>query len=114
VWALYLQSAVAHDMLCASMYLAAAAAMPQVGVLAGLITANEYVAMAATPIFTILSIVLMRRITPALNPEQYLDLGYYEDVPHWMIPYAPFLYWAGFSLIIALLCKWIIAKKELA
>ncbi|MBK9266571.1 MAG: ABC transporter permease [Polyangiaceae bacterium] len=117
VKSLFAYSPFAHDLLVAAMLITAAAALSLVGVLAGLIVANEYVAIAATPIFTIISVVIMRQVSDALNPEGYLMLDYdwsLKSLPHWLLPYLPFLYWTAFSLIIAALCKWIIAKKEIA
>lgn len=76
--------------------------------------ANEYVAMAATPISLIVVTVIMRQVSDALNPEYYLALTYAQDVPGWLIPFAPFLYWGIFSLVISFVCQRIFAKKEIA
>jgi ABC-type transport system involved in multi-copper enzyme maturation permease subunit len=114
---LYLENPLAHDMVCVPMFIAAAAALPLISVLAGLIVANEYVAIVATPIFVILSKVIVGQFTDLLNPEQYLNLGYYFYWgPHvrWLIPFAPFLYWGTFAFIITAICQRIFAKKEIA
>ncbi len=114
---LFLENPLANDLVSVPMYIAAAAALPLIGVLAGLIIANEYVAMAATPIFLIISTVVMRQVSDLLNPEEYLNLGYYFYWgPHyrWLLPFAPFLYWGVFSAIIVLICQRIITKKEFA
>jgi hypothetical protein len=111
---LYLQNPLAHDMLVASMLITASAALSVIGVLAGLVAANEYVAMAAPPIFTILFTILMRRVSEALNPENYIGLWYAQLVPPSLVPYAPFLYWSTFSLLIAIICLRIFARKEIA
>ncbi len=111
---LYLQNPLAHDMLVASMLITASAALSVIGVLAGLMVANEYVAMAAPPIFTILFTILMRRVSETLNPENYISLTYDVEVPRWLVLYAPFHYWGMFSLIIAIVCLRIFARKEIA
>ncbi len=111
---LYLQNPLAHDMLVASMLITAGAALSLIGVLAGLVVANEYVAMAAPPIFTILFTVLMRNVTDALNPESYIGLWYAGYVPPSLVLYAPYYYWSTFSLIIAMICQRILARKEIA
>jgi hypothetical protein len=111
---LYLQNPLAHDMLIASMLITASAALSVIGVLAGLLVANEYVAMAVPPIFTILFTILMRRVSDTLNPENYIGLNYAQAVPPWYVPYAPFHYWGMFSLLIAIICLRIFARKEIA
>jgi ABC-type transport system involved in multi-copper enzyme maturation permease subunit len=111
---LYLQNPLAHDMLVASMLITASAALSLIGVLAGLVVANEYVAMAAPPIFTILFTILMRRVTDALNPENYIGLRYDVYVPPSLVLYAPYYYWTTFSLIITMICQRIFARKEIA
>jgi ABC-type transport system involved in multi-copper enzyme maturation permease subunit len=111
---LYLQNPLAQDMLFASMLITAAAALSLIGVLAGLLVANEYVAMAVPPIFTILFTILMRRVSETLNPENYIGLSYQLDVPPWYVLFAPFHYWGMFSLIIAIICLRIFARKEIA
>jgi hypothetical protein len=108
------ENLVVHDIFAALMLIAATAALSLVGVLAGLILANEYVAMASPPIFTILALMLTRDIADVLNPEEYIGLYYARIIPHGFVLIAPFLYWGGFSLLIATLCKRIIATKELA
>ncbi len=117
VQALFAYSPFAHDLLVAAMLVTAAAALSLVGVLAGLIVANEYIAMAAVPIFAIVASVVLNDLSDLLSPQEYLALGY-ENYwgPHfrWLIPFAPFLYWGVFSVIIVLICQRIIAKKELA
>lgn len=113
---LFVENPLANDLISVPMYLAAAAALPLVGVLAGFIVANEYVAIAATPIFVILSKVIIEQFSELLNPAQYLNLGYYFYWgPHfrWLIPFAPFLYWGTFALIISFICQRIFAKKEI-
>jgi hypothetical protein len=117
VQALFAYSPFAHDLLVAFMLITAAAALSLVGVLAGLLVANEYIAMAAVPIFAIVASVVLNHLSDLLSPQEYLDLGYGDSwgtLPRWLIPFAPFLYWGIFSAIIVFLCKRIIAKKELA
>jgi hypothetical protein len=113
-YAFPVQNLVVHDILAALMLVSAAAALCLIGVLAGLLVANEYVAMASPPIFTILAIILMGDISEALNPKHYLYLSYPHYVPPGLVFFAPFLYWGGMALLIAMLGKWIIAKQELA
>ncbi len=114
VESLYLYNPFLHDLLAVSMLVAASAALPLVGVIAGLLVANEYVAMAATPIYTVIFTVLMRKVSGALVPDNYLGLHYEPYVPASLIPLAPFLYWTVFSLIIAGLCRFIFTRKEIA
>lgn len=117
VQALFAYSPFAHDLLVAAMLITAAAALSLVGVLAGLIIANEYIAMAAVPIFAIVASIVFDELNELLSPQGYLDLGYsnsWSPQFHWLIPFAPFLYWGVFSAIIVFLCQRIIAKKELA
>lgn len=104
---------VLHDIFTGAMLILAPAALSLVGVLAGLIVRNEYIAMASPPIFTILLTIVGGEIWDPLTPVKYLVLSYWHGLPDWLIPYAPFLYWGVFSLIIAALCKRIIATREL-
>lgn len=113
---LYLDNPMAHDLVCIPMFLAAAAGLSLIGVLAGLIVANEYVAMAATPITLILSTIAIGSVSRVWSPEEYLNLGYYFYWgPHfrWLIPFAPFLYWGTFAMIVSFICHRIFAKKEI-
>ncbi len=115
--ALFLYSPFLHDLLVALMEMIGAAGLSVIGVLAGLIVANEYVAMAATPITLILVTVIMRQVSDVLNPEEYLSLGYdFYWGPHFrgLIPFAPFLYWGTFAMVIYFVCQRIFAKKEIA
>lgn len=117
VEALFAYSPFMHDLLVALMAIAAAAGLAVVGVLVGALVANEYVAMAATPIFTIIAIVMTRAICKPLNPERYILLDYdfyFKWIPGWLIPFAPFLYWGTFAMIIYFVCQRIFAKKEIA
>jgi hypothetical protein len=113
---LFNENPLALDLIRIPMYLVAAAALPMIGILAGVIVANEYVAMAMTPIVVILWTLIMRNVSRLLNPEEYLDLGYYFYWgPHfrWLIPFAPFLFWGTFAFIISFICQRIFAKKEI-
>lgn len=113
---LFIYSPFLHDLLVAVMAMIAAAALPTIGILVGLLVANEYVAMAMTPIFLIVWVIIMRQVSNVLNPEQYLFMGYdFYWGPHfrWLIPFAPFLYWGTFALIISFICQRIFAKKEI-
>lgn len=113
---LFVENPLANDLISVPMYLAAAAGLPAIGILTGVIVANEYVAIAMTPIFVILSKIFVEDVSHLLNPMDYLDLGYYFYWgPHfrWLIPFAPFLYWGTFAFIIATICQRIFAKKEI-
>lgn len=110
---LYIWNPLAHDMLIASMHVAASAALPLVGVLAGTLVANEYVAMAAPPLFAILATVVFRHVFEPLSPEVYLSLDYGMMIPGWLRPATPYLYWLGLAALTSALCQWIFAKKEL-
>lgn len=114
--ALFIYSPLLHDLLVAAIEMTTAAGLSLIGVLAGAIVANEYVAIAMTPI----GFILWRVLTPLkvwfLNPEEYIYLRYHMDWgPHfrWLIPFAPFLYWGTFAFIIATICQRIFAKKEI-
>ena len=112
---LFVYSPFLHDLLVALMEMTAASGLSVIGVLAGLVVANEYVAMTIPPIAFIIAKV---SIDPdLLNPEQYIFLDYdFYWGPHfrWLIPFAPFLYWGTLALIISTLCQRIAAKKEIA
>jgi hypothetical protein len=117
VKSLFIYSPFLHDLLVAVMEITAAAALPTIGILTGLIIANEYVAMAMTPIVLILWIVMMPRGYDLLDPVEYLWLGYYHALGpqfRWLIPFAPFLYWGTFAFIISFICQRIFATKEIA
>jgi ABC-type Na+ efflux pump permease subunit len=107
-----LENLVVHDVFCALMLITATAAWSLVGVLAGLIIANEYVAMASAPIVAILAAVLLRDFADAFNPEEYFSLYFFRYIPTNLGFVAPFLYWGGISFVIAMLSKRILAKKE--
>lgn len=111
--ALYKQNPLAHDMLVASIYIVTAASLSLVGVLAGAIVANEYVAMASPPLFTVLATVVFREVWELLSPEHYLSLSYIRDVPVWLRPYGAFLYWLGLAAVVSVLARWIFSKREL-
>lgn len=105
---------IVHDVVCALVLMAAAAALSLVGVFVGVVVANEYVAMASPLLFTIMTVVSTRDWAEVLNPEVYLITSYMSEVPRNLRIVAPFLYWGGFSLLMVALCKRVLAKKELA
>jgi ABC-type Na+ efflux pump permease subunit len=110
--ALYRQNPLASDLVVASMHLTAAAALPLVGVLAGMVVANEYIAMAAPLLFTILTTILFREIWEPLSPELYLSLAHGPLVSPSFQLWAPYLYWLGLSALITALCVWLFHKRE--
>lgn len=114
--ALYAVNPLANDLLLASMSLAASGAMAVVSVLTGTLTSNRYVAMAAPLVLFIVSVTLHEYgIGRVLNPYTYLDLsGYYtRTVPVPWLPYAAFLYWSCFAVVLAALARWVFARREL-
>lgn len=116
VEALFVHSPLMHDLLVALMAIASAAGLAVMGVLVGGLVANEYVTMAVTPIFTIISIVITRQVCEPLNPERYILLDYdfyFKWIPNGLIPFAPFMYWGTFAMIISFICHRIFAKKEI-
>jgi ABC-type Na+ efflux pump permease subunit len=110
---LFRENPLASDLLVASMHLTAAAALPLVGVLAGLIVANEYVAMAAPLLFAILATIVFREVWEPLSPELYLSLTHKDFLPPGLYIWGPYLYWLGLSALITVLCAWLFHKREL-
>jgi hypothetical protein len=118
--ALFVRSPLANDLAAAWMTIAAAAAMPAIGVLAGTLTSNKYIAMA-TPLLVLLAslvlggTVLDDTVWTLGLPSVHLDLwgDYSHAVPAAFQPYAAFLYWAGFVIVITAIARWIFGKKEL-
>jgi hypothetical protein len=109
---LFQENPLASDLVVASMHITAAAALPLVGVLAGMVVANEFVAMAAPPVFAILSTIIFRQLWEGLSPELYLSLSHPEIFPSELHLWAPYLYWFGFSALITVLCVWLFHKRE--
>jgi ABC-type transport system involved in multi-copper enzyme maturation permease subunit len=112
---LYRLDPLSHDLLVALMSIAASAALPLVGVLAGTLVINEYIAMVAPPLFVILGTVVFGSALKPLSPTVYLNVwgDYTGTIPEGLRPYAAFLYWLSLGALTAALCKWIFAKKEL-
>jgi hypothetical protein len=102
-----------HDLLIASAKIVASAALSTLGVLAGILVANEYVAMAAVPVvFIALSVAFHDTYRP-LSPFVYLELRRsYNGSPRDLTPPQIFLYWKGFLALMILLCRWLFARKR--
>ena len=115
--ALYAVNPLANDMLLAAMLMAAAAALSMVSVLAGTLTTSRYIAMAAPFLFFILCVAIHEYGgNRLLNPYTYLDLPTFYPLTFqasWR-PYAAFLYWTGFAVVLAALARWIFARRELS
>lgn len=114
--ALFAVSPLLHDLLVAGICLSASAGLPLVGTLAGTLTTNRYIAMAAPLVLMILGAVLQNGPLRLLNPISHLQIwGFYTAVvPGSMRLYAAFVYWLGFALLLAALCRWAFARKELS
>lgn len=114
--ALYAVNPLANDLLLAAMSLAASGAMAVVSVLTGTLTTNRYVAMVAPLGLYIVTVAVHEYgINRVLNPYTYLDLsGYYRlTIPVPWLPYAAFLYWSCFAVVLAALARWVFARREL-
>ena len=113
--ALFAQSPLASDLLNLAMCMTAAAALSQVGLLAGSLMANEYVAMATPMLVTLLGAFVPRDVLPRLNPYPYLELlvAYPLVVAESQRPYAAFIYWLAFATCMAALARWRFARREL-
>ena len=115
--ALYALSPVANDLALIVMAMVAVGATSAVAVLAGTLTTNRYVAMAAPLLVLIVGIVLDETHTcRTLSPIVYVSLtNYYPTrVPVPLHPYAAFLYWLCFVIVAGALSRWIFARRELA
>jgi hypothetical protein len=105
-----IESLCAQDLFCASVLITTPAALSLVGVLAGLIVANEYVAMVSPPIFTILLDVLLGDIT-GLSVQGYLYIWYTYEAPRELVLVAPFLYWGVIAFFMAALCRRFVKRE---
>lgn len=112
---LYRADPFTHDLLVAFMCIVASAALPLVGVLAGTLVVNEYIAMIAPLLFMILGTVVFSSALQPLSPNVYLNIwsGYAVTIPEGLRPYAAPVYWLSFGVFTAILCQWIFAKREL-
>jgi hypothetical protein len=114
---LFAVSPLLHDLLLAAMLITFAAAWPLLGVLAGTLTANRYVAMAVPVVVATVSSIVVDFDSGAqtLNPCIYFGLGsfYTEYIPASLRPYAPFVYWTCFALLIGGLSRWFFERREL-
>jgi hypothetical protein len=104
---------VLHDLLIASAKMLASAALSTIGVAAGLLVANEYMAMAAVPVVFAALTLALHDTWRGLSPFVYLELERsYSGSARDLTPPAIFLYWAGFSALMILLCRWLLARKR--
>lgn len=115
--ALFMVNPLANDLLLAAMGAAAAAALSGVGVLAGTLTTNRYVAMAA-PLVLFLGCTAFHEHRPhgLWNPYTYMDLTTYytQTISAPFRPWAAFLYWGGLAAALAGLSSWIFSRREVA
>jgi hypothetical protein len=114
---LYAVSPLGHDLLLAAMRIVSGAAWPLLGVLTGTFTANRYVAMALPAVLAVVCMLVgdFDSQAQALNPFIYFDLTsfYTAVIPAGLRPYAPFVYWACFALLVGALSRWSFERKEL-
>jgi hypothetical protein len=117
---LFAKSPLANDVVAAAMTVAFGAAMPAVAVLVSTLTANRYIAMAAPLLVLVCSILLKETILQgpvvmSVLPTTYLVVwGEYEHkIPAALLPYAAFLYWLAFWVLLTALARWIFSRKEL-
>jgi hypothetical protein len=104
---------VLHDLLVASAQIVASAAIAPIGVAAGILVANEYIAMAAVPVVFIALTLALYDTWRGMSPFVYLELRRsYNGSPRDLTPPQIFLYWAGFSALMILLCRWLLARKR--
>jgi ABC-type Na+ efflux pump permease subunit len=113
--ALYLVSPLAGDLLVAAMHMVAAAGWSTVAVLAGVLTTNRYAAMAVP--FLLVLADEMAGIEGALRlldpfTYRYFRFRYPEVIPAPHRPYAAFLYWLAFAIVVGALSRWVFARKE--
>jgi hypothetical protein len=113
---LFAAAPLANDLLAAWMSIAAAATLSLIGVLAGTLVTNEYVAMAAPPLLVIMGALFLRGPLEVLSPLAYLDVwsAYASMVPVGLHPYAAFLYWLGLGVLVTGLSWSIFARRELS
>jgi len=112
---LYAVNPLANDMLAAAMSIAAGAALPAVSVLAGTLTSNRYIALVSPMLLVIGGGVFKRNRFDLINLTIYLTWSTVsESVPTRLLPYATFVYWPCFAMVLAGLCQWIFAKRELS
>lgn len=111
----YRHDPVLHDGLVASTRIAAAASLSMIGVLAGVLVANEYMAMAAPPLFLVLASMALHDGCRALSPYVYLTL--WRDYRGGAAPLGPpafLLYWLVFGALFAGLSWWLFTRRELS
>jgi hypothetical protein len=117
VSSLYAVSPLLHDLLLATMRITSAAAWPLLSVLAGTLTENRYVAMAAPAVAAVVCLLTadFGSWAQISNPAIYFDLTsfYTKRIPASLCPYAPFIYWACFALLVGGLSRWFFEKREL-
>ena len=113
--ALFYESPLANDLLAIAMSMTAAAAMSLVGLLAGTLVANEYIAMVAPMAVALLGAFVVDRFVPWLSPLNYLDVAdsYAPLFAESQRPYAAFVFWLAFAAGTAALTRWLFARKEL-
>ena len=113
--ALFQESPLANDLLTLAMTMAAAAALSLVGLLAGTLVANEYIAMVTPMAVSLLGIFVVDRFAHRLSPSTYLCVGdgYAPLFAESQRPYAAFVYWLAFGAVTAALTRWFFVRKEL-
>jgi ABC-type Na+ efflux pump permease subunit len=114
---LYLVSPLANDLLLAAMHMAAAAGWSTVAVLAGVLTTNRYAVMAVPFLLAVADEMAdakgaLRLLDPFTY--RYLTLQYPLVIPAPYRPYAAFLYWLTFAIVVGALARWVFARKEAA
>lgn len=113
--ALFQQSPLANDLLAAAMGMTGAAALSLLGLLAGAVVANEYVAMMTPLLVVLFGVFALDEVAPYLNPYLYLHVAdsYEWRVAESLLPYAAFVYWLVFGACMGALARWIFARREL-
>jgi hypothetical protein len=117
---LFAKNPLANDLVAAAMTIASGASIPAVAVLASTLTSNRYIAMAAPLLLLLLDLILKETvlqgpIAQAVLPSTHMVLLWdYEDyIPTALLPYAAFLYWLAFWVLLTALARWIFSRKEL-
>ena len=112
---LFEQSPLGSDLLILAICMLAAAALSLVGLLAGSLLTNEYVAILAPMLLTLLGVFVLRHIVPWLSPYAYLHLraSYPVTIAASQRPYAAFVYWLALGACMAVLARWAFFRREL-
>jgi hypothetical protein len=111
---LFMADPLLNDVVLGGMMMMAGAALPQLGLLIGVLLRNEYLAVGAPFAAVLVMAILFHGDFSVLAPGTYLDLwnGYADELPAASLPYAAFVYWLLLGTLLTAISQWLFVRRE--